>query len=303
MKIRTIKYYIKEAFLSIIRNRLMAIASMITVSCCIFVLIFSYGVVANVNHLLGTIENEMMLSVFVLDEVPDEDLARIHARIMRIEHVTYVRFISSEDAMADFGTRYSDDPHFLAGLVEGGVRILPRTYEISVSDIVYQEAVQQELERYVGIYFEQVRYAQDAVETLISINNAIRIGSAIAILFLGSVSIIIIMNTIKLTVTSRQSEINIMQYVGATAWFIRWPFILEGMITGFLGALIAAIIGMFGYGEVIRRISETLPVIEALFELMNAAQVFAVLFPASLLLGVVIGAIGSISAVRRHLHV
>ena len=303
MKIRTIKYYIKEAFLSIIRNRLMAIASMITVSCCIFVLIFSYGVVVNVNHLLGTVEDEMMLSVFVLDEVPDEDLDRIYARITRIEHVIDVRFISSEEAMENFGTRYSDDPYFLAGLVESGVRILPRTYEISVSDIIYQEEVQRELERYVGIYFEQVRYAQEAVETLISINNAIRIGGIVAILFLGSVSIIIIMNTIKLTVTSRQSEINIMQYVGATAWFIRWPFILEGMITGFLGALVAAIIGLFGYGEIIRRIAETLPVIDALFELMSAQQVFMILFPASLLLGICIGAIGSVSAVRRHLHV
>ena len=303
MKIRNIKYYIKEAFISIIRNRLMNLASMITVSCCIFVLIFSYGIVANVDHLLSSVEDEMMLSVFVLDEIPDENLDYVYFRIMSIEHVTYARFISSEEAIAAFGARYSDDPEFLTGLVESGIRILPRTYEISVSDIIYQDFVREELEQFVGVLFEQVRYAQEAVETLITINNAIRIGGAVIILFLGSVSIIIIMNTIKLTVTNRQSEINIMQYVGATAWFIRWPFILEGMITGLIGALIAASIGMFGYGEIIRRASEALPIMEELFELLTTTEVFVFLFPASLLMGLLIGAIGSVTAVRRHLHV
>jgi len=276
---------------------------MITVSCCIFVLIFSYGIVANVDHLLGSIEEEIMLSVFVLDEVPDEHLDYIHARIMFVEHVTYARFISSEEAMANFGARYSDDPYFLTGLTEGGIRILPRTYEISVSDIIYQDAVRRELEQFIGIYFEQVRYAQEAVEALISLNNGIRIGGAIIILFLGLVSIIIIMNSIKLTVTNRQSEINIMQYVGATAWFIRWPFILEGMITGLIGALIAASIGLFGYSEIIRRATDAMPIMEELFELLSTTEVFIVMFPASLMLGVLIGAIGSVTAVRRHLHV
>jgi len=303
MKIRNLKYYIKEAFISIIRNRLMNIASMITVSCCIFVLMFSYGIVANIDHLLNSIEDELMLSVFVLDEVPDEDLDSIHARIMAIDYVTYARFISSEEAMAAFGTRYSDDPDFLVGLTEGGIRILPRTYEISVDDINHQDIVRRELEQYIGIYFEQVRYAQEAVETLISINNVIRIGSIIAILFLGSVSIIIIMNTIKLTVTNRQSEINIMQYVGATAWFIRWPFILEGMITGFIGAIVPLVVGFFGYSEIIRRVNETLPVMDEIFEFLTTAQVFIVLIPGSLMLGTLIGAIGSITSVRRHLHV
>ena len=303
MKIRNIKYYIKEAFISIIRNRLMNIASLITVSCCIFVLIFSYSIVANVDHLLSSVEDEMMLSVFVLDEIPDEDLDSIYRLIMDVDHVIHARFISSEEAMAVFGTRYSNDPDFLVGLTDGGIRILPRTYEISVDDIINQDRVRMELERYVGVYFEQVRYAQNAVEMLIATNNVIRIGSIVAIMFLGSVSIIIIMNTIKLTVTSRQSEINIMQYVGATAWFIRWPFILEGMITGFFGALFPVIIGFFGYGEIVRHIGEALPVIDQMFELLSTAQVFVVLIPASLGLGVFIGAIGSVTSVRRHLHV
>ena len=305
MKLRNLRYYIKESFISIIRNRLMNIASMITVGCCIFVLIFSYCIVANVDHLLSSVEDEMMMSAFVLDEIPDGDeyMDAIQAMIMAIDHVVYARFISSEEAMAAFGTRYTDDPYFLRDLAEGGIRILPRTFEIRVSDIHYQEQIKLELEQYVGIYFEQIRYAQEAVEMLISINNIIRIGSAIAIIFLAGVSIIIIMNTIKLTVTNRQSEINIMQYVGATAWFIRWPFIFEGMITGFFGALVPVAIGFFGYGELIRRVEEALPVANEIFDFLTTREIFVVLIPASLLLGVLIGAIGSVTSVRRHLHV
>jgi len=304
MKIRNLKYYIKESFISIVRNRLMNIASMITVGCCIFVLIFSYSVVANVNHVLSSVEDEMLMSVFVLDEISDEYVATsIQAMIIGMEHVVHVRFISSEEAMAAFGTRYTDDPDFLAGLADGGIRILPRTFEIRVNDILHQDQVRRELEQYVGIYFEQVRYAQEAVEMLIVINNTIRIGSAVAILFLASVSIIIIMNTIKLTVTNRQSEINIMQYVGATAWFIRWPFIFEGMITGFFGALVPVIVGFFGYGELIRRADDVLPVANEIFDFLSTGEVFVILIPASLLLGVLIGAIGSVTSVRRHLHV
>jgi len=303
MKFRNLRYYIKESFISIIRNRFMNIAAMITVACCIFVLIFSYIIVANVDHILSGVEDELTLSVFVLDEVPDDHLDYLGALITNIEHVTDVRFISSEEAMASFGARYSDDPDFFAGLAVDGLRILPHTFEIRVDNIVHQDQVRQVLELFVGVYFEQVRYAQEAVEMLIGINNAIRIGSLIVILFLGGVSVIIIINTIKLTVTNRQSEINIMQYVGATAWFIRWPFIFEGMITGFLGSLLPLIIGFFSYGELIRRADEVLPALSGLFDFLTTGQVFVVLIPASLLLGVLIGVIGSATSVKRHLHV
>jgi len=280
----------------------MSVASMITVSCCIFVLTFSYCIVANVDHMLSGVEDDMMISVFLLDSVSDDRIPEIRARIMAVEHVTEARFISSEEAMAAFGARYTDNPDFFAGLTEQGVRILPRTFNVSVGNIIYQDQVRQALERHVGTDFEPVRNAQETVDVLIAINHAIRIASIVAILFLSSVSIIIIINTIKLTVTSRQSEINIMQYVGATAWFIRWPFILEGMIVGFLGALFPVIIGFLSYGEIIRRL-DTIPALTGVLSFLSTGDVFGFLIPFALFLGVLIGSVGSVTSVRRHLHV
>jgi len=259
--------------------------------------------VANVDHVLSGVEDDLMISVFVLDEVPDGRLREIEARILSIDHVIYVDFISSEEAMASFGARYSDNPDFFAGLDIYGIRILPRTFNIGVDNIIYQDQVRRVLERYVGTDFEQVRNAQETVDTLISINNAIRIASIIIILFLSSVSIIIIINTIKLTVSSRQSEINIMQYVGATAWFIRWPFIIEGMIIGFLGALVPVLITFASYGEIIRRVDYAFPARSELFEFLSTHEVFVILIPFALFLGVLIGSVGSVTSVRRHLHV
>jgi len=281
----------------------MSVASMITVSCCIFVLTFSYIFVANVDHVLSGVEDDMMISVFVLDEVPDERLEELARRIMAVDHVVAIEFISSEEAMADFGARYSDNPDFFEGLNIEGIRILPRTFNVSVDNIIYQDQVRRVLERYVGTDFEQVRNAQETVDTLISINNAIRIASIIIILFLSSVSIIIIINTIKLTVSSRQNEINIMQYVGATAWFIRWPFIIEGMIIGFLGAVLPLVISFLSYGEIIRRVDTAFPARSDLFEFLSTSEIFVILIPFALFLGVLIGSVGSVTSVRRHLHV
>lgn len=302
MKLRNLRYYLKESVISIIRNRMMSVASMVTVSCCIFVLTFSYIFVANVDYMLSGVEDDMMISVFLLDEVDDERIPDIERRILAMDHVVAVRFISSEEAMEDFGALYANNPDFFVGLADLGIRILPRTFNVSVSNIIYQEQVRRALERYVGIDFEPVRNAQETVDVLITINNAIRIASIIAILFLSAVSIIIIMNTIKLTVTSRQSEINIMQYVGATAWFIRWPFIIEGMIIGFLGALFPAAIGFLSYGEIIRRIDD-IAALSGVLTFLSTRDVFVVLVPFALFLGVLIGSVGSVTSVRKHLHV
>jgi len=299
MKIRNLRYYIRESFLSIIRNQLMSVASIITVSCCIFVLTFSYIFVVNVDHILSGVEDGLIISVFILDEVPDARLNEIEARILSIDHVVYVEFISSEGAMANF----FDNPGLFNELNRDDVRILPRSFDVSVDNIIYQDQVRRILERYVGTDFEQVRNAPEAVDALISINNAIRMASIFAIIFLSSVSVIIIINTIKLTVSSRQNEINIMQYVGATAWFIRWPFIIEGMIIGFLGALFPVIIGFISYGEIIRRLDLAFPAIIDWFDFLSTQEVFVILIPFALSLGVLIGSVGSVTSVRRHLHV
>jgi len=303
MKFRNLRYYIMESILSIIRNRLMSVASIITVACCIFVLTFSYCVVANVDHILKSVEDDMKLSVYVLDEIADEEIAALKNKILAIEHVTGASYVSSEEAMAAFGAEYTENSDFFAGLTDEAVNILPRSFDISVDNIIYQDQVRSELEKYVGQYFEKVRYSKESIDVLIGINNVIRIVSILVILFLSIISIIIIMNTIKLTVNNRQSEINIMKYVGATDWFIRWPFIIEGMVIGLLGALLPVVMCLFGYGGIINYVNEKFPAITVIVEFLSTNQVFIFLLPFALILGVLIGAIGSVTSIRKHLHV
>ncbi len=155
----------------------------------------------------------------------------------------------------------------------------------------------------VGEELEKVKYDKESIDVIIGINNIIRIASIIIILFLGLVSVIIIMNTIKLTVNNRKIEINIMKYVGATDSFIRWPFIIEGMIIGLIGAAIPTALCWFSYGKAIDLINANIPALTSLVEFKSVYSVFAVLIPFSLVLGVIIGAIGSVTSIKRHLLV
>jgi cell division transport system permease protein len=289
---------------SIIRNRLMSVASIVTVACCIFILAFSYCIIVNIDYILENVEEDMTLSVYVHEDVADEQLKDIEQKIMAIEHVVGTTYISSEQAMEEFGAEFTENEDFLAGLTEeNSEEILPRSFDISVDDIVYQDQVRDELEKMVGTEFEEVRYNQEGIDVLIGINNIIRVVSVLIILFLSTVSVIIIMNTIKLTVTNRQNEINIMKYVGATDWFIRWPFIIEGVLIGFFGAVIPILVCMVSYGRVILFVEEKIPAITALFEFRTTQSVFVILAPFAIILGVAIGSIGSVTSIRKHLDV
>ncbi|MBE6013501.1 permease-like cell division protein FtsX [Anaeropeptidivorans aminofermentans] len=305
MKLRNMKYYFRESISSIIRNRLMSVASIITVACCILILGFSYCIVSNLDYILKNLESEMMLSVYVMDSYDEDKIEELKSKILSIEHVTGTDYISSKEAMENFAKTYGsdDEENFFTGLEDSEDNILPRSFDIQVDDIENQEYVKNELEKMVGEELEKVKYDKESIDVIIGINNIIRIASIIIILFLGLVSVIIIMNTIKLTVNNRKIEINIMKYVGATDSFIRWPFIIEGMIIGLIGAAIPTALCWFSYGKAIDLINANIPALTSLVEFKSVYSVFAVLIPFSLVLGVIIGAIGSVTSIKRHLLV
>ncbi len=154
---------------------------------------------------------------------------------------------------------------------------------------------------YKGI--ELISHAQQITETLLTIDTAFKIVSIVLIIILGVVSIGIIMNTIKLTVFIRKTEIGIMKYVGATDWFIRWPFIIEGVIIGLIGAIIPSIICTLGYLKLYDFFNSDYTILKGIAQLKPTLDIFSLVIPISLLLGMLIGAIGSISSIRRHLNV
>lgn len=154
---------------------------------------------------------------------------------------------------------------------------------------------------YVGIY--KISAPQSAADSLAAIKNTVRIISIILIIVMGIISTSIIINTIKLTVLIRKNEINIMKYVGATDWFIRGPFIVEGLFIGIIGAIIPCVISWFSYDEIINIINQDVSIVKRLFEFSPGSELFAFIIPISLIFGGGLGALGSITSVRKHLKV
>lgn len=154
---------------------------------------------------------------------------------------------------------------------------------------------------YQGI--ESIRHAQQLTDTLMAIDAIFKIVSVVIIAILAIISIGIIMNTIKLTVFIRKNEIGIMKYVGATDWFIRWPFIVEGVIIGLIGAAIPSIISWLSYDRIVDYFNTHISVLNTLVALKSGGEIFIVTIPVALLVGALLGAVGSITSVRKHLRV
>lgn len=150
---------------------------------------------------------------------------------------------------------------------------------------------------------ELISHAQQLTETLITIDTAFKLVSVVLVAILSIVSIGIIMNTIKLTVFIRKNEINIMKYVGATDWFIRWPFIIEGVIIGLIGAIIPSVICTIGYINLYNFFNSDYAVLRNIAQLKPAMDIFTIIIPIALLVGMLIGAVGSVSSIRKHLNV
>ena len=154
---------------------------------------------------------------------------------------------------------------------------------------------------YQGI--ESIRHAQQLTDTLMAIDAIFKIVSVVIIAILAIISIGIIMNTIKLTVFIRKNEIGIMKYVGATDWFIRWPFIVEGVIIGLIGAAIPSVISWLSYDRIVYYFNTHISVLNTLVSLKSGSEIFIVTIPVALLVGALLGAVGSITSVRKHLRV
>lgn len=167
--------------------------------------------------------------------------------------------------------------------------------------VISQDDIGKDNYRYIGI--EKIRHAQKESEMLTTVNTALRIVSIILIGIMCVIAVAIIMNTIKLTVFIRKNEINIMKYVGATDWFIRWPFIIEGLLIGLIGSLIPSLICMVSYSKIVELINSKLSFLLNIAQFKSGSELFSLIIPLTLLLGMLLGALGSITSIRKHLNV
>ena len=299
MKFRSIKYFFSEAFSGVIRNRLMSVASIGTVAACIFMIIISYCALTNVNYMLTQIEESIGISIFLEDDADADTVLALNDQLVTMEYVDSVRYISSEEALDEMKQSW-DAEDILSGIDETNN---PRTgsFEVNLTDISHQSEVVEKIEQLDGV--RKIRSSETETEFLVKLSHFLRIFGGVLILALAAISVVIITNTIKLSVFTRRTEISIMKYVGATDWFIRWPFIIEGIIIGIVGASIPIIIAWPLYNKLISIIYEQIPMIHSIVSFRFGIDIFSILLPVALIFGALLGVLGSNISLRKHLNV
>lgn len=288
-------YFWKETFYSLFRNKFMAVASVLTVTLSMFILGVFLCAVLNINHMATYLENQVEMTVYLKDGLNTDQVMAVGKKLKALPDLKEIKFTNKDQAMAEFKQRLGDQQGILDA-INGNP--LPSSYSTSFSTPASLKNAVNIVTKYQEV--DSVQYGQDIIEQLYKVAQVIRIGGIILIVFLAGAELFIISNTIRLTVFARRREIQIMKYVGATNGFIRWPFIFEGMIIGFLGSGIAAFILWEGYKVVLMEMTQAglvfIPMI-ALWPFMGYITVML------LAAGIIIGILGSTISLRKYMKV
>lgn len=295
MKLRTSEYFIQETLRSLRRNNWMSFASVGTVAVSLFVLGVFLLLVLNMNRLASSLESQVQISVYLADGLSESARKDIASDIEALQGIEEIRYVPKEEAKERLAKRLGDQKYLLDAL--GEKNPLPDSFEVVLKSPALVETAAAAITRMDGI--EQAKYGQDVIEHLFAITRLIRIFGLALMVLLAGATLFIISNTIRLTVFARRKEVAIMKYVGATDWFIRWPFLLEGMVLGFVGGVLAAIALQSFYAAMAAKIYETL----AFFPLLPQYPYMYYVSAAILFSGMGIGALGSTISLKRFLKV
>ncbi|MDE4541098.1 permease-like cell division protein FtsX [Thermoanaerobacterium sp. R66] len=295
MKLNTAAYYIKEGLTNVKRNRAMTVASITSVTAALLILGLFLIIILNVDSMAIQVESQLELKAFINDNYDAAKVAKVGEEIKAISGVKSITFESKKDALNNFKKQLGDKSYLVNGLENDNP--MPQSFIVKVTDANMMKQVSEEIKKIDGV--TQVSYGQDVVDKLLGIIKIIRIVGLFVILILFIISVVIISNTIKLGVFARRREINIMKYIGATDWFIRWPFLVEGIVLGLVGSVLAIAILGFIYGYASDLVNNKL----IIFTLLPAGVVIKQSLVYFLAMGSLIGAIGSGISIKRFLNV
>ena len=298
MRISTFFYTIRQGFRNIFRNKLFSLASIATITACLFLFGVFYAIVLNLQNMVKTAEEGVSVTVFFEEDTDDVTIQNIGDRILERVEVSRVEFVSADEAWEGFREEYLGEyaDGFTENPLEGSAN-----YEVYLSDV----SMQSDLVTYLQSIPEvrKINQSQSTADMLTGFNSLIGYISAGIILILFGVSIFLISNTVTIGINVRKEEISIMEYIGATDFFVRFPFVVEGMIIGLVGAAIPLAIIYFLYNEVVSYVLSRFSILTPLLAFLPVTEVFKLLLPVSLGIGVGIGFIGSFTTVRKHLKV
>ena len=295
MRFSTKEYFVKETYKFIRRNGFMSFASISTVAVSLLVLGMFLMIFLNTNNLAQYLESQVQVSVYMQDSATAKELASVKDKLTKMPGVVKVTQVSKQQALERFKKRLGDQQQLLSSL--GKENPFPNSFEIQVDSPERIKVLTPQIGQLPKV--ETAKFGQEVVEHLFQLTKILRFGGIILVVFLAMATLFIISNTIRLTVFARRKEVIIMKYVGATDWFIRWPFLLEGMTLGFCGAVVASLFINSIYSGLLERIHATLAFLPLLptYPLLLYVDVFL------LVAGTGIGALGSYISLRKFLQV
>ena len=298
MKHSIFGYLLGEGFRNVFHNKKSSGASLAIM--CATMLIFGlfFMIIENLNNAVETLETQQGIQVFIQKTATDAQMEQIGEQIQAIDGVNKVTFVSKEDALNQTKEKLKDKQALIAGWDESNP--FKASYLVTLTDLKLSSQVQDEIKKIDNI--DSIQSRDETINGLVAIANGVRIVSAVILTLLVLISIFIIGNTIKLTVHARRKEISIMKYVGATNNFIRWPFIVEGMIIGVFASAMSIVVLGIAYSLITNAAANS--IISTMgIKLLSFTDMTTLLVIVYMVLGIGIGALGSSISMRKYLQV
>ena len=298
MKHSIFGYLLGEGFRNVFHNKKSSGASLAIM--CATMLIFGlfFMIIENLNNAVETLETQQGIQVFIQKTATDAQMEQIGEQIQAIDGVNKVTFVSKEDALNQTKEKLKDKQALIAGWDESNP--FKASYLVTLTDLKLSSQVQDEIKKIDNI--DSIQSRDETINGLVAIANGVRIVSAVILTLLVLISIFIIVNTIKLTVHARRKEISIMKYVGATDSFIRWPFVIEGIIIGIVAALLSILVLGIAYSLITNAAANS--IISTMgIKLLSFTDMTTLLVIVYMVLGIGIGALGSSISMRKYLQV
>ena len=313
MRISTFGYVGKQGVKNIWRNKMFSLASIATMSACIFLFGLFFSILVNFQYIIKSAEEGVAITVFFNDDATEEQKKEIGEQLESRDDVSEVKYVSADDAWAEFQKEYfGDNPELAEGFKDDNPLAGSDNYEVymkTVKDLIAKSkslsATQQDLVKFAqsldGV--RQVNKSDVVANTLSSVNMLVAYVSIAIIAILLGVSIFLISNTVTTGITVRKEEIAIMKYIGAKDFVVRSPFVIEGLIIGLFGAVIPLALLYFLYDKAVVYIMEKFSILKNIITFLPVGNVYIYLLPIGLAMGIGIGFLGSYFTVRKHLRV
>ena len=317
MRISTFGYVGKQGVKNIWRNKMFSLASIATMSACIFLFGLFFSILVNFQYIIKSAEEGVAITVFFNDDATEEQKKEIGEQLESRDDVSEVKYVSADDAWAEFQKEYfGDNPELAEGFKDDNPLAGSDNYEVYMKtvkgdnkDLIAKSkslsATQQDLVKFAqsldGV--RQVNKSDVVANTLSSVNMLVAYVSIAIIAILLGVSIFLISNTVTTGITVRKEEIAIMKYIGAKDFVVRSPFVIEGLIIGLFGAVIPLALLYFLYDKAVVYIMEKFSILKNIITFLPVANVYIYLLPIGLAMGIGIGFLGSYFTVRKHLRV